>query len=374
VTTLCATPLLAVAESPWPFVGFVALVLVFLALDLGVFHRQAREVGVREAVVWTLVWIGAALAFAFFVHAAYERHWLGLGLEVPQLGGPPREVGGPEAVLLYLTGYIVEKSLSLDNVFVIALVFTAFRVPPALQHRVLFWGILGALLLRGAMIAAGAALVHSFDWITYLFGALLVVTAIKMARVSTEDVDPRRNPLVRLVRRWLPVSSEFHGNRFLVREGGRLVATPLLLGLAAVEFSDVIFAVDSIPAIFAITLDPFLVFTSNVFAILGLRALYFCLAGLLDRFRYLKVSLIAVLFFVGVKMLLVHTPWRIPLVPALLVLGGLLAGGVVASVLRPLPPRLERRLPGPEGVLARRAPRPRAPEAEGPPGPPPHPE
>lgn len=354
---------LALAESPWLFVGFVALVLCFLALDLGVFHRHARVVRPREALAWTFVWIAVALAFAAFVYFGYEHHWLGLGVDVPQLGGAPRAVGGSEAALLYLTGYVVEKSLSLDNIFVIALVFTAFGVPAQLQHRVLFWGILGALVLRGVMIGAGAALVHRFDWMTYVFGGLLIVTAVKMARVGAEEVDPNNNPLVRLVRRWLPIAPAFDGERFFTRVEGRRMATPLFLALAAVEFSDVIFAVDSIPAIFAITLDPFLVFTSNVFAILGLRALYFCLAGLLDRFRYLKVSLIAILFFVGLKMCLVHTPWRIPMGPSLGVLGGLLALGFVASWVRPLPEAVERRLPGPEGVLAaRRRPEPTPPE------------
>lgn len=361
-----ATFMLALTESPWLFVGFVALVLVFLALDLGVFHRKAHAVGPREAMIWTLVWISVALAFSGFIYLGYEHQWLGLGIGVPQLGGGERTVGGGEATLLYLTGYVVEKSLSIDNIFVIALVFTAFKVPAQLQHRVLFWGILGALVLRGAMIGAGAALVRQFDWMTYVFGGLLILTAVKMLRVGAEEVDPRNNPLVRLVHRWVPVSPAFDGERFLTRVDGRLMATPLLLALAAVEFSDVIFAVDSIPAIFAITLDPFLVFTSNVFAILGLRALYFCLAGLLDRFRYLKVSLIAVLFFVGLKMCLVHTPWRIPLGPAMVVLAALIALGLLLSVLRPLPEAVEKRLPGPEGVLAARPRRDPGPAPEGP--------
>ncbi len=349
---------LAMAESPWLFVGFLALVLVLLALDLGVFHRKAHVVGTREAILLTVVWIAVALSFTLFVYFGYENHWLGLGIDVPQMGGPSRDVGGGEASLLYLTGYIVEKSLSLDNIFVMALVFTAFAVPPQLQHRVLYWGILGALILRGIMIAAGAALVHQFSWMTYVFGGLLILTAIKMARVRGDEVDPQNNPLVRLTRRWLPVSKDFDGERFFTRIDGHRVATPLFLALAAIEFTDVVFAVDSIPAIFAITLDPFLVFTSNVFAILGLRALYFCLAGLLARFRYLKVSLIAVLFFVGTKMVLVETPLKIGTGVSLAVIGGLLGLGVVASLVRPLPEEVERRLPGPEGVLAsRRSPR-----------------
>jgi len=317
----------------WAYAGFFALVLVFLALDLGVFHREAHEVHMREAVTWTIVWIAVALAFNALVYFAYEQHWLGLGLNVPQLDGSPAlEVGGLEAARLFLAGYVVEKSLSMDNVFVIALTFGFFAVPARYQHRVLFWGILGALVMRGLMIWIGAALIHQFSWIIYVFGGFLILTAIKMAVMSTDTIDPEKNVLIRLVRRLYPVTSQYDGQKFFTRVDGRRAATPLLLALVMVEFTDLVFAVDSIPAIFAITADPFLVLTSNVFAILGLRALYFCLASLIHQFRYLKPALVAVLFFVGVKMMLVKTPWKIDTAASLAVILGILALGVIASV------------------------------------------
>jgi tellurite resistance protein TerC len=314
------------------YVGFIALVLVFLALDLGVFHREAHVVSMREAATWTGVWVGAALLFNVFVYYAYEGQWLGIGEAVTQLDGTVRDVGGPEAAKLYLTGYIVEKSLAMDNVFVIAMIFSYFAVPAIYQHRVLFWGILGALLLRGVMIAVGAALIQQFSWIIYVFGGFLILTALKMALVKSDGIDPEKNPLVRLVRRVYPVTPTYEGDRFFTRINGARAVTPLFLALVMVEFTDVIFAVDSIPAIFAITADPFLVFTSNVFAILGLRSLYFCLASLIDKFHYLKPALIAILFFVGVKMMLVHTPLKLDTTVSLLVVVGILVAGVVASI------------------------------------------
>lgn len=334
------TPLLAETASwlpahAWLYAGFVALVLVFLALDLGVFHRTAHAVSMKEAITWTIVWVGAALLFNGFVYLAYEGHWLGIGTAVQQLDGTVRDVGGWEAAKLYLTGYVVEKSLAMDNVFVIAMIFTYFAVPAKYQHRVLFWGIVGALLMRGVMIGVGAALIQQFSWIVYVFGGFLILTAIKMALVRSEGIDPERNLLVRLVRRLYPVSTEYHGDRFLVRINGVRTATPLMLALVMVEFTDLIFAVDSIPAIFAVTADPFLVFTSNIFAILGLRSLYFCLAGMLDRFHYLKPALVAILLFVGVKMMLVHSSFKVDNTVSLLVVVGILAAGVVASLLRP---------------------------------------
>jgi tellurite resistance protein TerC len=325
---------LGFAPVAWAYLGFFALVFLFLALDLGVFHRKAHVVGMREAVAWTVVWIAAALVFNVGLYFLYERHWLGLGLQVPQLDGTTRPiVGGLEAAKLFFAGYVVEKSLSLDNVFIIAMVFGYFGTPPIYQHRVLFWGILGALVMRGAMIAVGAQLIQSFGWVIYLFGGFLILTAIKMAVVSTAGVDPEKNILIRLVRRLMPVTRDYEGQRFLTRVNGRRAATPLFLALVMVEFTDLVFAVDSIPAIFAITADPFLVLTSNVFAILGLRSLYFCLAAAIDQFRYLKPALIGILFFVGVKMLLVHSPWNIDTSVSLAVVLTILTAGVVASVI-----------------------------------------
>jgi len=306
--------------------AFVAFVLLLLALDLGVFHRHAHVVSVREALGWSAVWIALGLAFSVFIYFGYEEHWFGLGGAVDAVDGLVN--GGRTAAIKYLTGYVVEKSLSVDNIFVIVMIFAYFGVPAIYQHRVLFWGILGALLMRGAMIALGATLIARFHWILYLFGAFLILTGLKMLFVKSHGDDLEKNPVVRLARRLFPVTDHFHGQRFLVRAGsdashapalpggvpqrdeavertavGRLMLTPLALALVMVEATDLIFAVDSIPAIFAITADPFIVFTSNVFAILGLRSLYFALAGLMHRFRYLKVALAFVLMVVGVKMM-----------------------------------------------------------------------
>jgi tellurite resistance protein TerC len=317
----------------WFYVGFIALVVVFLALDLGVFHRHAHVVKMKEALTWTVIWIAASLAFNVWIYFAYENHWLGIGREVVQLDGSVRDVHGWEAAELYLTGYLVEKSLAMDNVFVIAMIFSFFAVPAMYQHRVLFWGIIGAVVMRGIMIAIGAVLIQRFSWVVYIFGGFLVLTALKMALIKSEGIDPEKNLLVRLVRRLYPVSKEYHGQKFFVRIDGVRTATPLLLALVMVEFTDLIFAVDSIPAIFAITADPFIVFTSNIFAILGLRSLYFCLANLIDRFRYLKPALIAILFFVGVKMMLVHTPYKVGTEISMVVIVGLIAAGVLGSLL-----------------------------------------
>jgi TerC family integral membrane protein len=292
------------------WIAFLSFILVLLALDLGVFHRHARVVAVREALGWTVVWIATALAFACFVYFGYAHHWLGMGLDpdpVDRSAAYPdgRVNDARSAVLKFLTGYVVELSLSADNVFVMAMLFGYFAIPRMYQHRVLFWGILGALLMRGAMIAIGAQLVARFSWILSVFGVLLILTAGKMAFMS-ESGDPGRNLVVRLMRRFLPVTDRFHGERFFVRapdRPARWLLTPLAPALVMVETTDLVFAVDSIPAIFAITADPFLVFTSNVFAILGLRSLYFALAGALQVFHYLKHALALVLLTVGVKML-----------------------------------------------------------------------
>lgn len=325
----------AVPPMTWAYAGFLLLVCLILALDLGVFHREAHVVAMREAVTWSVVWVCTALVFAAAVIVFYDRHWLGLGIDVPQLDGSTRPlVSGLEAAKLFLTGYVVEKSLSLDNVFVIALIFRYFKVPESWQHRVLIWGILGALIMRGAMIAVGAQLIHNFSWVIYVFGGFLIITAIKMAVATTEKIDPERNLLIRLVRRLMPVSPRYDGQKFFTRIDGCRAATPLFLALVMVEFTDVVFAVDSIPAIFSITADPFLVLTSNVFAILGLRSLYFCLAAMIDRFRYLKPALVAVLLFVGVKMLLVQTPYKVDPTLSLVVVLGILSLGVTGSLLR----------------------------------------
>ena len=310
----------------WIWAGFILFVLLMLALDLGVFHRQTHVVSIREALGWSAVWIGLGLAFSVFVYYGYEHHWLGLGLAVDAVDGQVND--GASATIKYLTGYVIEKSLSVDNVFVIAMIFSFMAVPRLYQHRVLFWGILGALVMRGLMIGVGAELIARYHWILYVFGVFLLVTAVKMLLIR-EHSDPAQNVVVRWTKRWFPVTEQFHGEHFVVRAGsarslkaaapglpalpdpaveravpGTLMLTPLALALILVETTDLIFAVDSIPAIFAITTDPFLVFTSNVFAILGLRSLYFALADMIDRFRFLKVSLAVVLAIVGLKMLL----------------------------------------------------------------------
>jgi tellurite resistance protein TerC len=280
-----------------------------------VFHRHAHEVRAREAATWTAVWVVLALIFGAGVHL-----WMG------------REAG-----LEYFAGYVIEKALSVDNIFVFVLIFRFFQVPPRYQHRVLFWGILGALVMRGAMIAGGAYLIGRFHWIIYIFGAFLVFTGIRMATRVEHDIDPASNPVIRLVRRLIPVTPAYVGQRFFVRQhvGGasKLAATPLFVVLVLVETTDLIFAVDSIPAIFAVTQDPFIVFSSNVFAILGLRALYFLLAGVIDKFHYLKVGLSAVLVFVGLKMLLADV-YTVPIGVSLAVIAGMLALATAASLLR----------------------------------------
>jgi tellurite resistance protein TerC len=285
-----------------------------LALDLGVFHREAHEVRFKEALAWSGAWIGLALAFNAFVYYRF----------------------GAERGLEFLTGYVVEKALSVDNVFVFLVVFSFFRVPAAYQHRVLFWGILGALVLRAAFVLAGAVLLARFHWIVYVFGALLVVTGIRLLVRPHAAADPERNPAYRVFRRFVPMVSGFRGARFTVVENGKRYATPLLAVLVVVEATDVVFAVDSIPAIFAVTTDPFIVYTSNVFAILGLRALYFLLADVLEAFHYLTVGLALVLCFVGVKMLLAGV-YAIPVAVSLSVVSALLVGSIVASWLRPRP-------------------------------------
>ncbi|MEX0718457.1 MAG: TerC family protein [Planctomycetaceae bacterium] len=311
--------------------AFLVFVLALVLLDLGVFHRTARPVGLREALGWTAFWVVLAMAFNGVVYLLYDRNWLGW------TDHGAHSLSGSQAALQFLAGYLIEKALSVDNLFVIALICTYFRVPAADQHRLLFWGILGAVVLRGLMIAAGAALIARFEWTVYVFGVLLIASAVKMLLIRVEDLHPERNLLVRLARRVFPVTNDYVGSKFFVRTPAGWAATPLLLALLLVESSDVMFAIDSIPAIFAVTSDPFLVFTSNVFAILGLRSLYFALAGLLDLFRYLKPSLCALLAFVGVKMLLEHH-YPISTGASLGVVGGILATGILASLIAPKRP------------------------------------
>ena len=286
----------------WIWVGFITFVLLMLALDLGVFHRKAHDVRIKEALIWSGVWVTLALLFSVFVYFGYEGHWLGLGTAADAVGGQVND--GSSAVLKYLTGYVIEKSLSVDNIFVIAMLFGVLGVPNKYQHRVLFWGILGALIMRGIMIGVGAELISRYHWILYIFGGFLILTAVKMLIMNTGHTDPSQNMVLRLVRRWFRVTEGYHGQSFVVHLPIGWSLTPLGVALILIETTDLIFAVDSIPAIFAVTADPFLVFTSNVFAILGLRSLYFALAGMIDKFRYLKPALALVLAVVGVKMLL----------------------------------------------------------------------
>jgi len=300
--------------TPWLWFGFIAFVLCMLALDLGVFHKKDHEVSVKEALTWTAVWISLALLFN-----AGILYWF-----------------GSERALEFLSGYVIEKALSVDNIFVFIVVFSVFAVPARLQHRVLLWGILGALVLRAVFVVLGAALLSRFHWLGYVFGAFLVFTGIKLLVQREGEIDPRHNPLFRLFRRVMPSVDEFHEGHFTIVRSGKRYATPLLLVLIAIETTDIVFALDSIPAIFAVTRDPFIVFTSNIFAILGLRALYFALSGMMDKFHYLKVGLSLVLMFVGAKMLLAGV-YKIPIWASLAIIAALLAGSVIASLLRPPP-------------------------------------
>ena len=308
--------------SLWIWVGFNVFVLAMLALDLGVFHRHAHAVSCKEAAIWSGVWIALAMIFNVGLYFLWEQLW------------PESTYSNADASLAFLTGYLIEKALSIDNIFVFVLIFSYFAVPAQYQHRVLFWGVLGALIMRGVMIALGAALIYEFHWIIYVFGAFLIFTGIRMATHKTEEVHPEKNPIVRLARRIMPFSDTYEGQKFLVRKAGVVTATPLLLVLLMVETTDLIFAVDSIPAIFAVTEDPFIVYTSNVFAILGLRSLYFVLANIVHKFHYLKLGLSVVLTFVGVKMLLTNTAYKIPTGVSLAVVATIIGVSVVASLVR----------------------------------------
>jgi tellurite resistance protein TerC len=306
------------------WIAFLVFIVTMVALDLGVFHRKDKVITIRSALAWSAFWIALALLFNILVYLLYENNYTWASLATEHLTGR-------QAAAQYLMGYVLEKSLSLDNIFVIAMVFSYFRVPLALQHRVLFWGILGAVVLRGVMIGLGVALINRFDWVTYVFGAFLLYSAVRMLLLRHENLEPGDNPLVRLAKRWVPMTHEFHGHKFLVKVDGKLVATPLLLALLLVESSDIMFAVDSIPAVFAVTRDPFIIFTSNVFAILGLRSLYFVLATYMEKFRYLKHSLVFVLAYVGVKMML-SNHYHIPDGASMGIIVGILLVGVLASI------------------------------------------
>ena len=310
----------------WFWVLFNAFVLGMLALDLGVFHRRAHVVRAREAAAWVGVWVTLALLF-------------GLGLLY---------FAGARAAATFLTGYLVEQALSVDNVFVIVMIFAYFGIPARYQHRVLFWGIIGALVMRGTFIGLGALLIQRFHWVLYVFGGLLIATGVRMALQRDAEFDAERNPVYRLARRLLPFTTEYDGQRFFTAVGGRWVVTPLFLVLLLVEFTDLIFAVDSIPAIFGVTRDPFIVYTSNVFAIIGLRSLFFLLVGIVNRFHLLKYGLATILTFIGVKM--VGEPWfEIPIVLSLAVVAGVLALAVALSLAFPRAAALE-----PHGVKGRR--------------------
>ncbi len=292
--------------------GFNLLVLAMLALDLGIFHRKDHKISAKEGLIWSAIWITVSLCFNVVIY-----FWL-----------------GEAKALQFFTGYLIEKSLSVDNIFVFLLIFTYFGVPEKYQYKVLFWGIIGALLMRGIFIGVGALLIAKFHWIIYVFGAFLVYTGIKMGVSGDSKVDPDKNPILKLVRRFIPLTKNYRNGHFFVKEAGKKFGTPLFVVLIVIETTDVVFAVDSIPAIFAITLDPFIVYSSNVFAILGLRALYFALAGLMDMFYYLKYGLSAILAFVGVKMLL-SAFYKIPDMMALGIIAFLLAISIIISILKP---------------------------------------
>jgi len=294
------------------WIGFLAFVLLMLALDLGVFHRKSHEVKIKEALIWSAVWISLAMVFNYGIYVYM----------------------GEIKAMEFLTGYVIEKSLSIDNLFVFIMIFSYFNVDKRYQHKVLFWGILGALIMRSIFIFAGVALINKFHWIIYIFGAFLIFTGAKMLFQKDEKIDPNKNPLVRLFKRFYPVTEIMHGDRFFVKINAKTVATPLFVVLLLVEFTDLIFAIDSIPAIMAISSDPFIIFTSNVFAILGLRALYFALAGITQYFHYIKYGLSAILVFVGLKMVLVDF-YKIPVMISLFTILGILVISVIASLIFP---------------------------------------
>jgi tellurite resistance protein TerC len=323
--------------SPIVWVGFIALVILLMAIDLGLFNKKAHIPTAKEALASTFIWIGLALAFNVFIYFAYENNWLNLGLY------PHEPMGGREAALKYLTGYLLEEALSIDNLFVMALIFAQFKVPQKYRHRILFWGILGVLVFRGILIGVGIELIHHFQWLFYLFGASLIWSAFKLWRQRNEE--PHDNidhyKIVRLIRRFYPVSNRYDEGHFFTWENGRRAVTPMFVALMVIETTDILFAFDSVPAVFSITTDPFLVFSSNIFAILGLRSLYFVLAKILDRFHYLEYSLIAILFFIGVKMAIIPLGYHIPVVLSLGIIALFLALGIIWSLVKAEEPKVK---------------------------------
>lgn len=306
--------------------GFTLLILTLLALDLGLLNRRPHVIPAREALMWTGFWVTLALSFNVLIYLAYENKWLDLGI-----GDHAKP--GSQAALEFFTAYLVEQSLSLDNIFVIALIFSFFGIPMQYQHKVLFWGIVGVLVMRGFMIVAGMALIHEFYWVTYIFGFMLLATAVRLMISNHDDViNPDKNFTIKLVKRFVPVVNDVESGNFFTRVNGKFAVTTMFVVLMIVETTDLFFAIDSIPAVFAVTFDPFLVYTSNIFAILGLRSMYFALAAVMDKFKYLKQSLIFLLAFVGVKMLLVHTAYKIDTAVSLSIIGGILGVGVAASI------------------------------------------
>lgn len=297
--------------SPLLWAGFIVFVLAMLAIDLGVFHKKAHEVSLKEAGIWSVVWVGLAVVFNIGVY-----FWF-----------------GSDRALEFTTGYLIEKALAVDNIFVFVVIFATFAIPSIYQHRVLFWGVLGALAMRAVFIVLGGAFLQRFHWAIYVFGAILAITGIKLLLQRNQEIHPERNPIVRAFQKLFPVTHEFAGDKFTMVRDGKRFATPLLLALVAVEVTDIIFAVDSIPAIFAITKDPFIVFTSNIFAILGLRSMYFLLAGVITKFAYLKVGLSVVLIFVGAKMLLMDL-YKMPIAASLGIIAGILGSSIVVSLLK----------------------------------------
>jgi len=298
--------------TPFFWTSFILIILVLLSIDLGVFHRRAHAVTVREATCWSLVWILLSLSFGVWIFKTFGKQY---GLE-------------------FFTGYLIEYALSVDNVFVFILIFSYFAVPARLHHRVLFWGILSALVMRASFIVAGAALIHAFHWVIYIFGAFLVFTGAKILRQGEAEVEPQRNPVVRLFQRFVPMTSGYESGRFFLKHEGTLKATPLALVLVTVEVTDLVFATDSIPAIFGVTHDPFIVYTSNICAILGLRSMYFLLSAVINRFAYLGTGLGIVLIFIGAKMLL-GVIYVIPVMVSLLIVAAILAGAVILSLIFP---------------------------------------
>jgi tellurite resistance protein TerC len=307
---------------------FLAVIFLLMAIDLGVFNKQAHTPSAKEALRSTIVWVALALLFNVFIYFAYEYKWFQLGTYAFE------PMGGREAAMKYLTGYLLEEALSIDNLFVMAVVFTQFRVPKKYQHRILFWGILGVLVFRGLLIGLGIALVHYFEWLFYFFGALLIWTAMRMLRPEEEEVPVDNYRIVRFIRRFYPVSKGHDGGKFFITENGRRAVTPLFIALLVIETTDILFAFDSVPAVFSITTDPFLVFSSNIFAILGLRSLYFVLSDIIDRFAYLKYSLVAILVFIGVKMILIPLHYHVPIGLSLGLIGAFLLAGVLVSLWR----------------------------------------